>query len=284
MLTIGVMPNTNKKNADQVLERIIAFYQTKEVKLLLPKEAALKFHHAELGVENILEQPLDLVLTIGGDGTLLHGCRKVAHKNIPVCGINIGRLGFLADIELAELESKLEKILHKDYRIEERLMLMGIVKRGDNMHCVGNAINDVVVTKGGVARMLNLGLSIDKYLLAHYQADGIIVSTATGSTGYSLSAGGPIINPRVKLLLVTPICPHTLNARPMIISEEEEVRIHITASHRDIVLTFDGQDSCSLLPGDEIIVRKSAVTAKIMKFEDKNYYHTMRTKLWRGNE
>lgn len=190
MLTIGVLPNTNKKNADKVLTRLVDFYRTKDVRLLMPKESALKFCCADLGVENLLEQALDLVLTIGGDGTLLNGCRKVAHKNIPVCGINIGRLGFLADIELAELESKLDKILAGDYRIEERLMLMGLIKRGGNMHCVGSAINDVVVTKGGVARMLSLGLSIDNYLLANYQADGIIVSTATGSTGYSLSAGG----------------------------------------------------------------------------------------------
>lgn len=284
MLTIGVFPNTNKKNADKVLKRIVDFYKTKEVRLLLPKESAVKFNYSNLGVDHIVEENLDLVLTIGGDGTLLNACRKVAMKNIPVCGINIGRLGFLADIELFELESKLEKILHKDYHIEERLMLMALLKRGDKMHDVGSAINDVVVTKGGVSRMLSLGLSIDNYPLANYQADGIIVSTATGSTGYSLSAGGPIINPRVKLLLVTPICPHTLNARPMIIAEEEEVRIHISASHKDIVLTFDGQDSCFLLPGDEIIVRKSITSAKIMKFEDKNYYQTMRTKLWRGNE
>lgn len=284
MLTIGVFPNPTKKNADLVLRRIVDFYRDKPVALLLPKEDAARFGYAELGSENIVEASMDLALTIGGDGTLLSVCRKVAPRHIPVCGINIGRLGFLADIELTELESKLEKVLHKDYHIEERLMLVGLVKRGDQMHCVGTAINDVVVTKGGVARMLRLGLRIDRCLVAHYQADGIIVSTATGSTGYSLSAGGPIINPCVKLLLVTPICPHTLNARPMIISEEEEVCIQITASHRDIVLTFDGQDSCSLLPGDEIIVRKSPIAAQIIKFEDKNYYQTMQTKLWRGNE
>lgn len=283
MLTIGVYPNRNKRDADLVLQRVVAFYREKGVKLVLPQDAARDFGYPDFGV-NMAETEMDLVLTIGGDGTLLNACRKVAARNIPVCGINIGRLGFLADIELAELESKLEKILHKAYHIEERLMLMALIKRGDKMHCVGSAINDVVVTKGGVARMLRLGLSIDRSLVANYQADGIIVSTATGSTGYSLSAGGPIINPRVKLLLETPICPHTLNARPMIISEEEEVCVQITASHRDIVLTFDGQDSCSLLPGDEIIVRKSPVAAQIVKFEDKNYYQTMRSKLWREND
>lgn len=283
MLSIGIFPNTNKENADLVIKRIVNFYQTKDVRLYLPEDAAKKFGYAELGVKNIVEQAIDLVLSIGGDGTLLNACRQVAAKGVPVCGINIGRLGFLADIELLELESKLEKILHKDFRIEERLMLDGLIRRGGEARAAGNAINDVVVTKGGVSRMLNLSLHVDDCRIADYQADGIIVSTATGSTGYSLSAGGPIINPRVKLLLITPICPHTLSARPLIISEEEEVRICITAAHRDIVLTFDGQESCSLLTGDEVIVRKSSLAARIVKFEDKNYYQTMRTKLWRGN-
>lgn len=281
MLTVGVFPNSTKKSADQVLNRIIDFYRTKNVELVLPKKEAEIFGCAELGTDDVANG-LDLGLSIGGDGTLLSVCRKVAFKDIPVCGINIGRMGFLADIELSELESKLDKILHKDYRIEERLMLDGAILRDGKMCLAGNAINDVVVTKGGVARMLNLGLYVDDFLVADYQSDGIIVSTATGSTGYSLSAGGPIINPRVKLLLVTPICPHTLNARPMIISEEEEVRVKVSASHQDIVLTFDGQESRDLLPGDEVVVRKSSLVARIIKFEDKNYYQTMRTKLWRG--
>lgn len=283
MFTIGVFPNTNKTNADLVLKRIVDFYKTKKVKLLLPQKAADELGYAHLGTENLLEEKIDIGLTIGGDGTLLNACRKVADRDIPVCGINIGRLGFLADIELAELESKLDKILNNDYRIEERLMIAAIIKREKTMTYVGSAINDIVVTKGGFARMLTLGLSIDDYLVANYQADGLIVSTSTGSTGYSLSAGGPIINPSLKLLLVTPICPHTLNARPMIISQDEEVRINIAASHTDIVLTFDGQDSYCLLPGDEVIVKKSPLIAQIIKFEDKNYYHTMRTKLWKGN-
>ena len=283
MFTIGVFPNTNKANADLVLKRIVDFYKTKKVKLLLPQKAANELGYAYLGTENLLDEKIDIGLTIGGDGTLLNACRKVADRDIPVCGINIGRLGFLADIELTELESKLDKILNNDYRIEERLMIAAIIKRDSAMTYVGSAINDIVVTKGGFARMLTLGLSIDDYLIANYQADGLIVSTSTGSTGYSLSAGGPIINPSLKLLLVTPICPHTLNARPMIISQDEVVRINIAASHTDIVLTFDGQDSYHLLPGDEVIVKKSPLIAQIIKFEDKNYYHTMRTKLWKGN-
>lgn len=280
MQTIAVFPNPTKACADQVLRRVVKFFQDKDVRLLLPQKVATHFGYEELGVAEIAAVPLDLALTIGGDGTLLGACRKVAPKGVPVCGINIGRLGFLADIELGELESKLEKILWRDYRLEERLMLDAFVRRGGAQRCIGHAINDVVVNKGGVARMLALELFVDDAPVDKYEADGLIVSTATGSTGYSLSAGGPIINPRVKVLLITPICPHTLNGRPLLIAEEETVRIRIGAQHEDILLSFDGQDSERLLPGDEVLVRKAPLAAKIVKFEDKNYYLTMREKLW----
>ena len=191
-------------------------------------------------------------------------------------------MGFLADIELTEIENKLDKILHGDYHIEERMMIAGYVKTEQKERFLGNAINDVVVTKGGVARMLQLGLSVNGVRVTDYKADGIIVSTATGSTAYSLSAGGPIINPRVCALLLTPICPHTFNIRPMVISAEDVVGIHIAAVHQDIIVTLDGQESFRLLPGDEVIVRKAAIPAKIVKFKDKEYYQTIRSKLW-GN-
>ncbi len=284
MLTIGVFPNIEKEDADKVLQRVIDFYRGKEVKLVLPQDEASFFSCQELGTANIEEMKLDLAISIGGDGTLLGVCRRLIRHSIPVCGINIGNFGFLADIELAEIECRLGKILATDYRIEERLMLAGLVKSEGHIRFVGSAINDVVLAKGGVARMLHLGLSIDDCRISDYKADGLIVSTATGSTAYSLSAGGPIINPKLKVLLVTPICPHTFNVRPMIIGEDEEVRVHIAAVHQDILLTFDGQESFRLLPGDEVIVRKSTSVAKIIKFDDKNFYKTVRTKLWRGDE
>ncbi|MFA6848920.1 MAG: NAD(+)/NADH kinase [Selenomonadaceae bacterium] len=282
MFKIAVFPNVDKENSGMVLRRIVSFCKHKEVELIMPMDEALFFGYEKLGAVNIDEQFFDMGLSIGGDGTLLGVCRRLNKQNIPVCGINIGSFGFLADIELSEIESKLEKILHHIYHIEERLMLAGFVKSGDETRFLGNAVNDVVVTKGGVARMLHLGLSIDGCRVADYKADGLIVSTATGSTAYSLSAGGPLINPKIKVLLVTPICPHTFNVRPMIIDENEEVCIHIAAVHQDILVTFDGQESFRLLPGDEVIVRKAVTSAKIVKFEDKNYYQILRTKLW-GN-
>jgi NAD+ kinase len=280
MQNIAVFPNIDKEDAPKVLKRIFRFFADKDVRLLMPTESAAFFHCEEYGVPDIDEQPMDMALAIGGDGTLLGNCRRVYRKNVPVCGVNIGTFGFLADIELAELEAKLDKILCGDYYLEERMVISGFVEsEGKEERFLGNAINDVVVTKGGVARMLQLGLTVNGFRVMDYKADGLIVSTATGSTAYSLSAGGPLINPKVKVLLMTPICPHTFNARPMVMDENDEIKIDIAALHREILVTFDGQESFQLLPGDAVIVRRAPLPAKIVKFDDKNYYQTIRTKL-----
>lgn len=280
MQNIAVFSNIDKEDAPKVLERIFRFFADKDVRLLMPTDSAEFFHCEKYGVEDIDEQPMDMALSIGGDGTLLGNCRRVYKKNVPVCGVNIGTLGFLADIELAELEGKLEKILRGEYYLEERMVISGFVEsEGKGERFLGHALNDIVVTKGGVARMLQLGLTVDGFRVMDYKADGLIVSTATGSTAYSLSAGGPLINPKVKVLLMTPICPHTFNARPMVMDENDEIKIDIAALHREILVTFDGQESFHLLPGDAVIVRRAPLPAKIVKFDDKNYYQTIRTKL-----
>jgi NAD+ kinase len=249
----------------------------------MPVDESRYFDLEAYGVEDIEHVPADLALSIGGDGTLLGVCRRYGAYAVPVCGINIGTLGFMADIELGELENKLQKILNRDYRIEHRLLLAGFVKSDGEERFLGHAINDVVVTKGGVARMLHLGLSINDSHLMDYKADGVIVSSPTGSTAYSLSAGGPIMSPSIQALLVTPICAHTFNMRPLVVGEDDVVHIKIAAIHQDIIVTFDGQESFRLLPGDEITVMKSNVQAGIIKFEDKDYYQILRTKLWKNS-
>lgn len=282
MKTIAVFPNINKKESAQVLSRIVEFLKDKPVRVIMSQNKADIFGYEEYGVEDIYSEDIDVGLSIGGDGTLLGICRKLYEKEVPACGVNIGHVGFLADIELSELEVKLESLLKGEYHTEERTVISGFVVSKGNQRFLGHAINDVVISKGGVARMLHLGMSISGCYISDYKADGIIVSTATGSTAYSLSAGGPIVNPSVEALLITPICPHTLDVRPMIVSDKDEVRIHIAAVHQDIQLTFDGQESYQLLPGDEVIIRKGKNKARIIQFEDKNFYNTLKNKLW-GN-
>lgn len=280
-MRIAVFPNVDKPNAGDVLDRIFRFFAERDVQLILPMEEARFFGCAEAyGVENIEQEPVDMALSLGGDGTLLGVCHRYGSREVPVCGINIGTLGFMADIELDELEDRLEKILVGSYYIEQRLLLAGFVRSQGRERFLGHAINDVVVTKGGMARMLRLGLSINETHLMDYKADGIIVASPTGSTAYSLSAGGPIMNPTIQALLVTPICAHTFNMRPLVVNEHDVIHIHIAAVHQDILVTFDGQESFHLQPGDEVVVRKAQQSARIVKFEDQDYYQILRTKLW----
>ena len=236
MLTIAVFPNTNKPEAPRVLQRILDFYADKDVRIIMPVEEARIFQHAGYGVTDIENVKTDIALSIGGDGTLLGVCRRYSHHAVPVCGVNIGTLGFMADIELHELEKKLQKLLDGDYRIEHRLLLAGSVISGGKERFLGHAINDIVV-KGGVAN--------------------------------------------VRALIVTPICAHTFNIRPLIIQEDDAVHVAIASIPQDIIVTFDGQVCYRLLPGDEVVVRKSEAQAEIIKFEDKDYYQILRTKLWR---
>ncbi|WP_407399735.1 NAD(+)/NADH kinase [Anaerovibrio sp.] len=284
MKTIAIYPNINKDESAQVMERIRSYFADKQdrVRIVMSRSVAEMFNCPEYGIDDLDNEPIDLGLSIGGDGTLLGVCRKLYTRKIPACGINIGRVGFLTDIELTELESRLDNLLNGEYQVVERTVISGSVLSQGNRRMLGHAINDVVIGKGGLSRMLSLSMRIDDTMINDYKADGVIVSTATGSTAYSLSAGGPIVNPSVPALLITPICPHTLDARPMIIPDDEEVQIYIAAVHQDIQMTFDGQESFQLLPGDVVYIRKGKNPARIIKFGDKNYYDTLKSKLW-GN-
>ncbi|MBR3721193.1 MAG: NAD(+)/NADH kinase [Selenomonadaceae bacterium] len=281
MQRIAVFPNMEKKDSGEMLKRLLKLSKKKNVEIALPMEAAKKFGVEALGHENVKALPIDLALSIGGDGTLLGVCRELGAKGIPVCGINIGTLGFLTEIEPDELNSKIEMILEKKYSIEEHLLLAGYVKnaKGDEKF-LSYAVNDVVITKSGAARMIHLGLSINDTKLIDYKSDGIIIASPTGSTAYSLSAGGPIINPTVRALLVTPICAHTFLLRPIVVNENDSIYIKIMPAQKDVAVTFDGQESFNVSPSSEVIIKKSPTTAKIVKFKDKDYYKTLGEKFW----
>ena len=280
LMQIAIYPNLDKKDVHAVVRRIVRFFSDKPVHVMIPQKEAAALGMAEFGVQEIEKLPVDMALSLGGDGTLLGVCQRYGSHVVPVCGVNLGTLGFMADIEPAELEDRLAKILSNNYYIEKRLLLAGWLHRGQKDTFLGHAINDVVVTKGGVARMLYLGLSINETHLVDYKADGLIVSTPTGSTAHSLSAGGPIRNPAIQALLVTPICAHTFNMRPLVARDTDVIHIHVASVHQDILVTFDGQESFPLQPGDEVIVRQAQESAKIVKFEDKDYYQELKTKLW----
>ena len=283
MLTVAVFPNLIKPETQQVLLRIRDFFSAQDARMILSRARAAEFGMEDCGVDDIECQRADFALSLGGDGTLLGICRRYAKNPVPVCGINMGTLGFMADIEQNELEMKLQKLCVGSYHVEWRPFLEGCVtnSRGEE-HFLGYAINDIVVTKGDVARIISLGLTVNQTPLVECKADGFIVASPTGSTAYSLSAGGPIMNPMVKGLLLTPICAHTLNIRPLIIQEEDVVHIHLVDTHQHVIVTLDGQETTPIHPNDIVTVKCSDVRAGIIKFEDKDYYQTLRTKLWKN--
>ena len=186
MMQIAVFPNMSKRRANEIVERIFNFYQNKNVRLVMPATEARHFRKDDYGLPCVERVHIDMALSIGGDGTLLGVCRRFREQGIPVCGINLGTLGFLADIEPKELELRLGKILIGEYMVENRLLLSGYVRNELGERFLGNAINDVVISKGGSARMLTLAVSINNTHLMEYKADGLIVSSPTGSTAYNL--------------------------------------------------------------------------------------------------
>ena len=283
MLTIGLFPNTKKQSVGSVFGWMVQYFKDRGVRVLLSEDTAQKMGYLNLGcnLETMIKE-ITLGITLGGDGTLLNTAREIASAGIPICGINMGQLGFLTEVELPDLVPAMEKLINAEYQIDERLMLDAIIiRQGTPIH-ISSALNDVVISKSGVSRMIKLKLYIDDDLTANYAADGLIIATATGSTGYSLSAGGPIINPKLKVIVLTPICPHTLHAKSLVVSEEEEIKVTMVLNQDDAVLTIDGQKVYNLLPDDVVLIKRASFRAKFIKFNGRSYYETLRTKLWRG--
>ncbi len=282
MVTIGLFPNIKKQSVVTVLNWMITYLCDRGIPVLLPEEIAQKTGHARLGRSwEELRREITIGITLGGDGTILHVARQVASAGIPLCGVNMGQLGFLTEVELSDISSALEKILQQDYLVEDRLMLDAVIIQDGVEKYIGSALNDVVITKNVISRMLRLKLYVNSEFTANYSADGLIISTSTGSTGYSLSAGGPIISPNLRVVVVTPICPHSLHSRSLVVSEKESIKIdHAT---QDAILTIDGQVSFNLLPDDEVVIKSSAFSAKLVKLGERSYYETLRKKLWRGD-
>ncbi|MCX7780231.1 MAG: NAD(+)/NADH kinase [Negativicutes bacterium] len=280
MTTIGIFPNAKKTDIHRVLARLITKITDYGAAVMIPVDNANELGYPELGQDlAIIKECIALGITLGGDGTLLNTAREIAPAGIPLCGVNLGQLGFLTEIELPDLDDAVERLLTGRFEIQERLMLGGIVQRGRDQIAISAALNDIVVAKGGFSRVIRLSLFINGELTAKYPADGLIVATSTGSTGYSLSAGGPIVDPNLNVILVTPICPHSLHARPMIVSDEAEVLVSFQATHDDIVLTVDGQTALQLLPDDTVKIKRAPFSAKFVRLGG-SYYKKMRGKLY----
>ena len=230
---------------------------------------------------------IDLLITLGGDGTLLRGARMVAAWHTPILGINLGHLGFLTSVALADLTLGLDALFRGDYWLDVRSTLQASVTGADGRHGESFiAINDAVLHKGGFARVIRLALHVgpDLQEVGTYTADGIVLATPTGSTAYSLSAGGPIVVPTMDCILATPICPHTLVVRPLVLPMDLQLTVTPLAGIDEVILTVDGQDGAELKPGDHLVVRRGEPTVPLIRLAGQNFFSTLRRKLHWGLE
>jgi len=282
--SVGLIVNYKKEKTREIACRIIDWLISKKLKVYIEGNKGKEIGREEFNcpTEKFLKN-VDLIISLGGDGTLLRAARLVAAENIPVFGVNLGGLGFLTQIGIDDLENSLDRLYQEKYFLDERMMLECSVKRKDKEIKKFIALNDIVISKGAFARIICLATYVNSDYVITYSADGLVVSTSTGSTAYSLSAGGPIVNPNINSIILTPICPHTLSARPLIISENDQIQIKLESIKKEIMVTIDGQEGFALEPNDEVIVKKSDHKAKLITFKEKNFYAILREKLkWSG--
>lgn len=279
MKNIGIFSKKNSSEVQAVISTTIE--QLKNANLIVMAENDLTADRKNLEItdrEKIAEQA-DLIIVFGGDGTLLSIARLAHISNIPILAVNIGSLGFLTEIRLEEINTVINRTISGNFEIEKRMMLDVIHHIYENNHteqfC---ALNDVVVNKGALARIIDLDTFVDDLFLNAYKSDGLIISTPTGSTGYSLSAGGPIIHPSLNLVAITPICPHTLTNRPIILDDQKEIRVRLIAGE-DVYLTMDGQTGVQMNVNDEIRVKKSEKQLTLIKSPFRTYYEVLKEKL-----
>jgi NAD+ kinase len=226
-----------------------------------------------------LDVDLDLVVVLGGDGTMLAAARLIGKRQIPVLGVNFGWLGYLTDFTLEELFSALDGLLAGGYSIDKRVMLDVRLDRDGIVLASDRALNDAVVNKGAFARMIELECYIDGMFVNSFRADGMIVATPTGSTAYSLSAGGPIVHPRMSAIIVTPICPHMLSNRPVVVPGESRIELVFKRTSEGLMLTVDGQIGHNLLDDDRIIINCSDTSFNLIRPANRSYFEVLRTKL-----
>lgn len=283
MRAVGVVVNPEKVQHDpQVASRV-----REAVSALLRRGLAVRVNSdgaeavglAELGAtEEELAGRSDALVVVGGDGTILRAARTGAVRGTPVLGVNVGGFGFLAEVGLDQLPEALERLVRGQYAVEERMMLAAEVLRGAAVAERFLALNDMVVTKSGYARLMPIRTCVNGEHLATYLADGLIVSTPTGSTAYNLSAGGPILSPTVRALVITPICPHTLTARPVVVDADDVATVEVASDVAGVLLTVDGQVGCPLRGGDVVRVRRAEERARLVRLRRPSFYELLQRK------
>ncbi len=281
---IGVFVNEKRDNQFKVTKRVVENIKKYGMEPVFPV-ADTAFSSVTGGFE---EKPfpgdIQIAVSLGGDGTLLNTARLLFHYGIPVIGINLGTVGFLAEVEIHDIENAIRRIANHDYTLKNRMVLEANVIRNGNSVFNGIALNDVVVSRGGLSRIIRLKIFMDNQFIDSFPGDGVIISTPSGSTAYTLSAGGPIVQPEMQMMITTPICPHILYSRSFITSPDRELSIQINHDYPDsAIITLDGQEGFDIMAGDRICVRKTNKEIQFVSMDNINFYDVLRAKIHNTN-
>lgn len=281
MKNVGLAVHPTKAAALKVAAQLADWLASRELNVKIESESSEKIGKPELAGDEDEVYGADLVVVLGGDGTILRASRLAGPRQTPMLGVHFGQYGFITEIHPPEMKPALERVLKGDYEISERLMLRARLYRDEKEIGTWTAMNDVVVAKGPLARILRLRTYVDNKYLATYAADGIIVASPTGSTAYSLSAGGPVVNPDVDVMILTPICPHTLNARSLVLPGSESIQVIAECGPEEprMMLTVDGQIGYELQCHDKVDIQKAEFTAKIIRWDPKSFYDKIHSRL-----
>ena len=281
--TIGLLGKRNDPRAGETLVHLCAFLRRRQIRVIVDEYSSSHLQ-AEHGVEARdraeIGRQCDLAIVVGGDGTLLDAARSLVDSGVPLLGVNQGRLGFLVDVSPAEMTQRLEEILRGRYKEEERCLLNATIIRDGEVASQSDALNDVVVHKHDVARIIEMQTYLDGHFITTYRADGLIVSSPTGSTAYNLSCGGPILHPGLGCIVIVPICPHTLTNRPIVVDGSAELEILVTGWHSDHTpVICDGQVVLSMEPGDRVVISVKERKLNLLQPAGHDYFEILRAKL-----
>jgi NAD+ kinase len=282
---IGVLVKPHQPDALETLCRLTEWLNEKGIQLVGQAEIAHEQieHRTGCPVEIVKDDQLapsvDLILVLGGDGTMISTARMVGDSEVPVIGVNYGGLGYLAEFPIEELFTALDSILSGQYKVQKRVMLAVELWRGEELITRNRVLNDVVVNKSALARIIEMEAYLDSQFVNLFRADGLIVATPTGSTAYNLSAGGPVIYPSMNAVVITPICPFTLSNRPIVVPDESTIEVRLMTDKEEVALTLDGQVGFPLKVRDRIVIGKSRTTFNLVQPPNRNYFDVLRDKL-----
>ncbi|MDI6766609.1 MAG: NAD(+)/NADH kinase [Bacteroidota bacterium] len=289
-MKFGIIGNIQKSSIREITEDLLGYLTLKKIPFIVHDELGQWFNNSGAGItidqeimvnENQISQSCDILIALGGDGTMLAAARIIGNKGTPILGVNLGKLGFLAEISIDELQDCIDDIAAGEYYVDERIAIEATAINDGKKF---TALNDIVIDRGSSSRIIDLETYVDNDYLVTYAADGLIISTPTGSTAYSLASGGPIVTPGSNVLVISPISPHTLSARPVVVQATSIIKVLIHPGHRGVHITADGQTEAFYDTPIEFTIRKTQHVVKLVKRKKWTYFDLLRTKLMWGKD